>query len=99
MRYPQPSGDSAPEPRGLRGASPTLASWFWGAGDYVQRAEVSPLGPVGGLLAVLQIWSRESVENNEEIAAVPGAIFIGPFNLCISSGVMGQTELPEMAAE
>ena len=98
MRYPQPRGDAAPEPRGLRGASPVLASWFWGAEDYVQRADVWPLDPGGDLLAVLQIESRKGVENIEEIAAVPGigALFIGPFDLSISYGVMGQSDHPDM---
>lgn len=100
MRYPQPRGDAAPEPRGLRGASPGLAAWYWGTADYLQRADVWPLDPAGDLLAVLQIESREGVENIEEIAAVPGigAIFIGPFDLSISYGVMGQNEHPDMIA-
>ncbi|MFQ6004830.1 MAG: HpcH/HpaI aldolase/citrate lyase family protein [Woeseia sp.] len=100
MRYPQQRGDAAPDPRGLRGASPGLASWFWGTDDYMQRADVWPLDPAGDLLAVLQIESREGVDNIDEIAAVPGvgAIFIGPFDLSISYGVIGQTDHPDMAA-
>lgn len=98
MRYPQPRGDAAPDPRGLRGASPGLASWFWGTDDYMQRADVWPLDPAGDLLAVLQIESKEGVDNIDEIAAVPGvgAIFIGPFDLSISYGVIGQTDHPDM---
>lgn len=100
MRYPQQRGDEAPDPKGLRGASPGLASWFWGTDDYMQRADVWPLDPRGDLLAILQIESREGVENIEKIASVPGvgAIFIGPFDLSISYGVMGQTDHPDMVA-
>lgn len=100
MRYPQVRGDDAIEPTGLRGASPAVASWFWGTRDYMQRADVWPLDPAGELLAVIQIESRTAVENIEEIAAVPGvgAIFIGPSDLSISYGVPGQRDHPDVAA-
>lgn len=100
MRYPQVRGDDAIEPTGLRGASPGIASWFWGSRDYMQRADVWPLDPAGELIAVIQIESRTAVENIEEIAAVPGvgAIFIGPSDLSISYGVPGQRDHPDMAA-
>lgn len=100
MRYPQVRGDDAIEPTGLRGASPAIASWFWGTRDYMQRADVWPLDPAGELLAVIQIESRVGVENIEEIAAVPGvgAIFIGPSDLSISYGVPGQRNHPDVAA-
>jgi 4-hydroxy-2-oxoheptanedioate aldolase len=100
MRYPQRRGDAAMEPAGARGASPAIASWFWGASDYFDRADVWPLDPRGDLLAVIQIESRKAVENIEEIAAVPGvgAIFIGPSDLSISYGVPGQRDHPEVAA-
>jgi 4-hydroxy-2-oxoheptanedioate aldolase len=99
MRYPQPVGDPQPEPVGLRGSSPGAAAWHWGVGDYMQRADVWPLDPAGDLLAVLQIESREGVENIEEIAAVPGvgAIFIGPADLSRSYGRPGQLDHPEIA--
>ncbi len=100
MRYPAQRGDAAQDPRGLRGASPGLATWFWGTADYMQRADVWPLDPAGDLLAVLQIESVEGVENIEDIAAVPGvgAIFIGPFDLRISYGVIGQPDHPDVLA-
>lgn len=100
MRYPQVRGDAASSPTGLRGASPGIAAWFWGTDDYMQQADVWPLDPQGELLAVIQIESREGVENIEEIAAVPGvgAIFIGPSDLSISYGVPGQREHPDVAA-
>jgi 4-hydroxy-2-oxoheptanedioate aldolase len=99
MRYPQPAGDPQPEPTGIRGASPGIAAWNWGVGDYMTRADVWPLDPRGDLLAVLQIETREGVENIEEIAAVPGvgAIFIGPSDLSLSYGYPGQRDHPLVA--
>lgn len=98
MRYPQPRGDAQPDPRGLRGSSPGNARWIWGVRDYTQRADVWPLDPQGELFTVLQIETREGVENIEEIASVPGvgAIFIGPADLSNSYGVPGNH--PEMVA-
>ncbi|HEX7718899.1 MAG TPA: aldolase/citrate lyase family protein [Woeseiaceae bacterium] len=100
MRYPQRRGDAAMEPAGLRGASPGIARWFWGASDYFDRADVWPLDPAGDLLAVIQIESKKAVDNIEAIASVPGigAIFIGPSDLSISYGVPGQRDHPEVDA-
>jgi len=100
MRYPQARGDAAMKPEGLRGLSPGIPSWFWGARDYVQRADVWPLDEKGDLLAVIQIESKLGVDNIEEIAAVPGigAIFIGPADLSMSMGLPFQTNHPEMQA-
>lgn len=91
MRYPPDRNDAQPEPRGTRGSSPGNARWFWGVSDYSQRADLWPLDPRGELLAVLQIESREGVENIDEILSVPGvgAIFVGPSDLSNSYGVSG----------
>jgi 4-hydroxy-2-oxoheptanedioate aldolase len=91
MRYPQPRGSQLMEPRGLRGSSPAIASWFWGVPDYTQRADVWPHNPRGELLAVLQIESAAGVRNAEAIMTVPGvgAIFIGPADLAMSMGLPG----------
>ncbi|MBR9989065.1 MAG: aldolase [Gemmatimonadetes bacterium] len=93
MRYPARQGSPIAEPRGGRGSSPGIASWFWGVGDYSARADVWPLNPRGELLAVLQIESREGVENIDAIAAVPGvgAIFVGPSDLSLSYGLPGSS--------
>ena len=87
-RYPQVNGAPDFEPAGLRGRNPANATWFWGVRDYMARADVWPLDPRGELLAIIQIESREGVENVEEIAAVPGVgvIFIGPSDLTASLG-------------
>lgn len=99
MRYPQRRGDAATDPAGLRGASPGIASWYWGTRDYMAAADVWPLDPDGELLAVIQIESKKAVENIEAIAAVPGigAIFIGPSDLSISYGLPGQLDHPDVA--
>ncbi len=91
MRYPPDEGDAQPEPRGTRGSSPGNATWLWGVRDYSTRADTWPLDPQGELLAVLQIESREGVENIEEIISVGGvgAIFIGPSDLSNSYGLSG----------
>jgi 4-hydroxy-2-oxoheptanedioate aldolase len=91
MRYPQARGSEIAEPRGMRGSSPGIASWFWGAPNYTAVADVWPHNPRGELLAVLQIESREGVENIDEIITVPGvgAIFVGPADLSLSYGVPG----------
>ena len=89
MRYPQPRGSDIAEPAGVRGASPGVASWYWGAMDYVQRADTWPLNPRGDLLAVMQIESVKGVENAEDIITTPGvgAVFVGPADLSMSMGL------------
>jgi 4-hydroxy-2-oxoheptanedioate aldolase len=91
MRYPQARGSRIAEPRGERGSSPGIASWFWGVPNYTTVADVWPHNPQGELLAVLQIETREGVENIDEIITVPGlgAIFVGPADLSLSYGVPG----------
>lgn len=87
-RYPQLNDAPDYEPRGLRGMNPSNAVWYWGVNDYRQRADVWPLDPVGELLAIIQIETREGVENIDEILAVPGigVIFIGPADLSADMG-------------
>ncbi|MEC8858704.1 MAG: aldolase/citrate lyase family protein [Pseudomonadota bacterium] len=98
MRYPQPRGSEIAEPAGVRGASPGVASWYWGAADYVQRADTWPLNPQGELLAVMQIESVAGVENAEDIITTPGvgAVFVGPADLSMSMGLPGNH--PEVQA-
>jgi 4-hydroxy-2-oxoheptanedioate aldolase len=93
MRYPQPRGSQYFEPAGVRGSSPSIATWYWGVSDYSRRADLWPLNPQGELLAVLQIESAEGVRNAEAIVTTPGvgAIFIGPADLALSMGVPGSS--------
>lgn len=91
MRYPQLKGSSRPEPAGLRGWSPQLATWLWGisSSEYQRIADVWPLNPDGDLLAIMMIETAEGVRNADAIASVPGvgAIFMGPADLARSLGV------------
>jgi 2-keto-3-deoxy-L-rhamnonate aldolase RhmA len=59
--------------------------------DYVDRVNEH-------LTLVLQVENKEAVENIKSIAAVPGigAIFIGPFDLSGSLGVLGQVSHPDV---
>ena len=96
-RYPQTNGVPDFEPAGLRGRSPTNATWFWGVRDYMQRADVWPHDPRGELLAIIQIETVEGVANAEEIVAVPGigVIFIGPSDLTASMGFPSGSEVED----
>ncbi len=93
MRYPQPRGSEQREPAGVRGASPAVATWYWGSPDYVRRADTWPLNSDGDLLAVMQIESAEGVRNAEAIMTTPGvgAIFVGPADLSMNMGLPGNS--------
>lgn len=98
MRYPQPRGSEIAEPAGVRGSSPGVSSWYWGASDYTQRADVWPLNPRGELISFIQIESALGVQNAEAIMTTPGvsAIFIGPADLSMNMGLPGNH--PEVQA-
>jgi len=91
MRYPPQRGTKLPEPKGLRGYGPNRAATNWGlpVGEYIQRADVWPLNPVGELVAIMMIESAEGVKNVREIMTSPGvgAILIGASDLGMSLGV------------
>lgn len=75
MKYP---------PEGMRGLtrSSRATSFGYDATDYFQEVRE-------GELLVLQIETKEAVEQIDEIAAVPGAdvLFVGPADLSFSCGV------------
>ena len=100
MRYPRPLGSDIREPRGRRGRSPGIASWFWGigGGEYYRRADVWPLDPSGNLLAIIQIESPGGVERIEEIIITPGVgvIFVGPSDLSTQMGYGDDPGAPEV---
>lgn len=103
MRYPPRRDAEYPEPAGLRGWSPGLATWLWGvsSSEYAEIADVWPLNPNGELLAIMMIETAEGVENVEEIAAVPGvgALFVGPADMSRSFGVPGNSPEIEEALD
>ena len=91
MRYPQRRDSAHPEPSGLRGSGPGIATWFWGlsGADYTRRADLWPLNPGGDLVALMMIESAAGVENAAAIAAVPGVtgFYVGPSDLSNSLGL------------
>ena len=91
MRYPQRRGSPYPEPPGLRGSGPGIATWFWGlsGADYARRADLWPLNPGGDLVALMMIESAAGARNAAAIAAVPGVtgFYVGPSDLSNSLGV------------
>ena len=85
MRYP---------PEGFRGVSGlTRASRFGRVPSYLQRAAEE-------LCLIVQVETREALDEIEAIAAVDGvdAIFIGPSDLAASLGHRGEPGHPEVAA-
>lgn len=82
-------------PRGVRGvASSTVATGFGlHAEDYRRDAESS-------LLTIVQIETRQAVDNANEIAAVDGVdvLFVGPLDLSYQLGCPGNFEHPDELA-
>lgn len=81
-------------PLGRRGAGPWRASnYYLDESDYMPRAnDCVPL--------VLQIETKEAVAALDEIAALPGiaALFVGPYDLCLSMGLEPGKLHPELIA-
>lgn len=98
MRYPQRRGAPDINPPGIRGSGPGIPDWYWGVRNYQEIADVWPLDPRGELFCIIQIESKEGLDNVEAIAAVPGvsALFIGPADLALSLGL--PVEAPEVEA-
>ncbi|BGO92445.1 hypothetical protein NBRC10512_000506 [Rhodotorula toruloides] len=71
-------------PQGIRGCGSPFTHHAFGVDAAEYEAKCND-----ALLTILQIESREGLENIEEIAAVPGVdvIFIGPFDLAKSMDV------------
>ncbi|GAB3454990.1 4-hydroxy-2-oxoheptanedioate aldolase [Insolitispirillum peregrinum] len=80
-------------PRGMRGVGAALArASRWGrVGDYLKTASDE-------LCLLLQIESRQGLDNLEAIATTPGVdgIFIGPADLAASLGHLGAPSHPEV---
>ena len=82
-------------PDGVRGAATLIRANGFGRDrdEYLQAAN-------DNLLTVVQIETRQAVENAAAIAAVEGVdvLFVGPFDLSIGLGVGGQFDHPEFLA-
>jgi len=76
-------------PQGMRGCGPRRCSFF--DRDYLETANAETL-------VVVQIETREAVNNLEEIASVEGVdvLFIGPTDLSTSYGYLGRPENPDV---
>ena len=83
MRYP---------PQGTRGVagSPRAAGFSRNFKQYFQEANEN-------LLTVVQIETQEAISNIDAIAAVEGVdvLFIGPLDLSVSLGIVGEFEHPD----
>jgi 4-hydroxy-2-oxoheptanedioate aldolase len=86
LRYP---------PQGVRGAAR-----FHRANGFGQEFQSYFAEANDKLLTVVQIETVEAVSNCEEIAAVEGVdvLFVGPLDLSVSLGIMGQMQHPEFRA-
>ena len=85
MRYP---------PRGARGiAAMHRGSRYSRIKDYAKRADET-------LFLIVQIETKEALDNCEAIAAVDGvdAVFFGPGDLAASMGLTGQATHPDVTA-
>ena len=82
-------------PDGVRGAATLIRANGFGRDrdEYLQRAN-------DNLLTVVQIETRQAVENAAAIAAVEGVdvLFVGPFDLSIGLGIGGQFDHPQFVA-
>lgn len=86
MRYP---------PAGVRGVARTNRACDFGPGfDEYFRAANSQL------LTIVQVETRDAVGHSDEIAAVEGVdvLFIGPLDLSVSLGAVGQWDHPAVRA-
>lgn len=79
-------------PHGNRGAAPGTIR----ASDFGLKAKEYAATANDNVLLIVQIETVEGARNAAEIAAVPGIdmIFIGPYDLSASAGVMGQMTHP-----
>jgi 4-hydroxy-2-oxoheptanedioate aldolase len=83
MRYP---------PTGLRGVAGGTRATQWGRiRDYYKRAEEE-------LCLLVQVESRQGLENLDAIAATPGVdgVFIGPADLSADMGHLGDAQHPQV---
>ncbi len=85
LRYP---------PAGRRGVAGGTRATQWGrVRDYYKRVE-------GELCLLVQVESRQGLENLDAIAAIPGVdgIFIGPADLSADMGHLGDPQHPDVQA-
>lgn len=88
MRYPQRKRAPHPEPVGRRGMAGAPQTWGVSMQEYIDRADLWPLNPMGELFALPMIENPEGVRNVGEILDVPGVggVLIGPTDLSMAHG-------------
>lgn len=81
-------------PEGLRGLG------FCRANDYGMRIDDEYARANNNILIAVQIEHIDAVTNIDEILGVPGvdAVFIGPYDLSASMGIVGQFQHPDYVA-
>jgi len=85
---------------GLRGwGSHKFAAWVWGISEkeYLKKADVWPLNPLGELILGVKIEDRHALVNAEKTLAVPGIAFAehGPRDMGLSYGYLeGRADPP-----
>ena len=81
-------------PVGIRGSA------FFRANDYGMSHKEYARRANDDILVVVMIESREAVENIDDIVSVDGVdgVFIGPYDLSASYGIVGQLDEPPMQA-
>jgi len=96
-RYPRQRSDESNNSNGVDGirgcAAPFVRGSSWGAQkEYLQACR-------NDLLVMVQVETPAGVEAIPDIAAIPGidGIFLGPFDLSCSIGLMGQFDHPEVS--
>ena len=82
-------------PDGVRGAATLIR-----ANGFGQEREEYLLTANDNLLTVVQIETRQAVDNAAAIAAVAGVdvLFVGPFDLSIGLGIRGRFDHPQFVA-
>jgi 4-hydroxy-2-oxoheptanedioate aldolase len=78
-------------PLGIRGVAKMVRATGFGANFDQYNADIKE-----NLLGIIQIETKECLENLDEIAALPGVdvLFIGPADLSMSLGIFGQLSHP-----
>ncbi|MDK2897723.1 MAG: 2-dehydro-3-deoxyglucarate aldolase [Candidatus Atribacteria bacterium] len=79
-------------PEGMRGFGPRRAARYGRRGkDYIERANQE-------LMVIIQIEHYQAVENLDQIIKIPGigALFIGPWDLSGSLGLLGEVNHPRV---
>jgi len=71
------------------------------AADYSARDKFEYFKEANEVLIILHLEGRKALENAPEIISVPGidVVFIGPYDLAQSLGIMGQVDHPDVTGK